>query len=58
MSSLGWEELDILLVSGDAYIDTHANGVSLLGRWLLAHGFKTGIIAQPAWENPAAAASL
>ncbi len=52
MSALGWDELDILLVSGDAYVDSHSFGTSLLGRWLLAHGFKTGIVPQPAWETP------
>lgn len=49
METLGWEELDILLINGDAYVDHPAFGVPLLGRWLVAHGFRTGIIAQPAW---------
>ncbi len=52
MSALGWDELDILLVSGDTYVDSHSFGASLLGRWLLAHGFRAGIVAQPAWETP------
>lgn len=52
MSKLGWEELDILLVTGDAYIDHPTHGAALLGRWLIAHGFRTGLIAQPNWENP------
>ncbi len=51
MSALGWDELDILLVSGDAYVDNHSFGISLLGRWLVAHGYKTGIIAQPDWHS-------
>lgn len=51
MQALGWRELDILLVSGDAYIDHPAFGVPLLGRWLMAHGFKVGIVAQPRWDN-------
>ena len=51
MDSLGWQELDILLIQGDAYIDHPAQGPALLGRWLLAHGFKVGLISQPAWQN-------
>lgn len=44
---LGWEELDIILVSGDTYIDSSYNGSAVIGKWLLKHGFKVGIIAQP-----------
>ncbi len=51
MDELGWPELDILLVSGDAYVDHPAFGPALLGRWLLAHGFRVGIIAQPEWKD-------
>lgn len=47
----GWDALDIILVSGDAYIDHPAFGVSLLGRWLEAHGFRVGIIPQPDWRS-------
>lgn len=43
----GWEELDVLFVSGDAYIDHPAFGVSLLARWLEAAGYRVGIIPQP-----------
>lgn len=50
MKALGWDALDILLVSGDAYIDQPSFGVPLLGRWLVAHGYKVGIIAQPDWR--------
>ena len=53
MQALGWNELDVLLVSGDAYVDHPAFGPALLGRWLLAHGFKVGIIAQPNWAENA-----
>jgi uncharacterized radical SAM protein YgiQ len=53
MKSIGWEELDILLVTGDAYIDHPAFGVALLGRWLCAHGFRVGVVAQPRWDSPA-----
>lgn len=49
--SRGWHELDIVLVTGDAYIDHPAFGVPLLGRWLEAHSFRVGIIAQPDWRS-------
>ncbi len=51
MNALGWDELDVLLVSGDAYVDHHSFGASLLGRWLVANGFRTGLVSQPRWEN-------
>lgn len=47
----GWDELDIIFVSGDAYIDHPAFGVPLLARWLEFHGFRVGIIAQPDWRS-------
>lgn len=50
----GWDELDVVFVTGDAYIDHPAFGVPLLARWLEAHGFRVGIIAQPDWKNPEA----
>lgn len=49
--SRGWHELDIILVSGDAYIDHPAFGVPLLARYLEASGFRVGIIAQPDWRS-------
>lgn len=51
MDRRGWDELDILLVSGDAYVDHPAFGVPLLARWLYAKGYRVGIIAQPRWDN-------
>ena len=51
MQALGWDELDILLITGDAYVDHPAFGVALLGRWLVAHGFRVGICAQPRWQT-------
>lgn len=47
----GWSELDVIFVTGDAYIDHPAFGVPLLARWLEAHGFRVGIIAQPDWRS-------
>lgn len=54
MTERGWDELDILFVSGDAYIDHPAFGVPLLARLLEAEGFRVGILAQPDWRDPAA----
>ena len=51
MRRRGWAELDVIFVSGDAYIDHPAFGVPLLARWLEAHGFRVGIIAQPDWRS-------
>ena len=51
MRSRGWDELDVIFVSGDAYIDHPAFGVPLLARWLERHGFRVGIIAQPDWRS-------
>ena len=50
MERLGWKQLDILLVTGDAYVDHPSFGAPLLGRWLVSQGYKTGIIAQPRWN--------
>ena len=47
----GWDELDIILISGDAYIDHPSFGVPLIGRYLESIGYKVGIIAQPDWRN-------
>ncbi len=48
---LGWTDIDILLVTGDAFIDHPAFGAALLARWLIAHGYRVGIVAQPRWTN-------
>lgn len=58
MDRLGWPALDVLLVTGDAYVDHPAFGAALLGRWLAAHGYRTGIVAQPRWDTPADVAAL
>jgi uncharacterized radical SAM protein YgiQ len=54
MGVLGWDELDILLISGDAYVDHPSFGAALLGRHLTDKGFRVGIAAQPRWEGDAA----
>ena len=52
MARLGWDDLDVLLVSGDAYVDHPSFGAALLGRWLMRHGYRVGIVAQPRWDFP------
>ncbi|MCW8858912.1 MAG: YgiQ family radical SAM protein [Deltaproteobacteria bacterium] len=52
MEERGWDELDVLFVTGDAYIDHPAFGTPLLARLLEHHGYRVGIIAQPDWKNP------
>ncbi|HEY6873302.1 MAG TPA: YgiQ family radical SAM protein [Geobacteraceae bacterium] len=46
----GWDELDVIFVTGDAYIDHPAFGVPLLARWLEFHGFRVGVMPQPDWR--------
>jgi uncharacterized radical SAM protein YgiQ len=47
ITALGWDRLDVILVSGDAYIDSPFIGVAVIGKVLAHHGFRVGIIAQP-----------
>src|SRR6476659_9966988 len=47
MDALGWDSCDVILVTGDAYIDHPAFGMALVGRLLEAQGFRVGILAQP-----------
>ncbi len=49
----GWEELDIIIVTGDAYVDHPGFGTSIIGRVLENAGYRVGVIAQPGWENTA-----
>lgn len=49
----GWQSLDVLLVTGDAYIDHPSFGVALIGRLLESRGYKVAILAQPAFDSPA-----
>lgn len=44
---IGWSELDIIIVTGDAYVDHHSFGAALIGRYLVSKGFRVGVIAQP-----------
>ena len=50
----GWNELDVVLVSGDAYVDHPAFAAAILGRVLEAEGFRVGILSQPDWRSAAA----
>jgi uncharacterized radical SAM protein YgiQ len=58
LEEAGDEPLDVVLVTGDAYVDHNSFGVALIGRWLEDHGYRVGIIAQPAWDGPEAFAAL
>ena len=51
MTQLGWDSCDIILVSGDAYVDHPSFGMAVIGRMLEAQGFRVGIIAQPEWHS-------
>jgi uncharacterized radical SAM protein YgiQ len=51
MDALGWDSCDVIVVSGDAYIDHPSFGMALVGRLLEAQGFRVGIIAQPDWHS-------
>lgn len=51
MDQLGWDSCDIILVTGDAYVDHPSFGMAVIGRTLEAQGFRVGIIAQPDWTS-------
>lgn len=51
MDELGWDSCDIVLVTGDAYVDHPSFGMAVIGRVLESHGFRVGIIAQPDWTS-------
>ena len=58
MDALGWDSCDIIIVTGDAYVDAPSFGMAVLGRFLEAQGFRVGIIAQPDWRDPQALTAL
>src|SRR5579862_4484387 len=58
MDLLGWDQCDVVLVTGDAYVDHPSFGMAIIGRLLEAHGFRVGIIAQPDWQSAAPFAAL
>ncbi|MDH5388713.1 MAG: YgiQ family radical SAM protein [Gammaproteobacteria bacterium] len=51
IDALGWDSCDIILVTGDAYVDHPSFGMAIIGRLLEAQGFRVGIIAQPEWDS-------
>ena len=51
MDELGWDSCDVILVTGDAYVDHPSFGMALIGRLLEAQGFRVGIISQPDWKS-------
>ncbi|MBR2093134.1 MAG: YgiQ family radical SAM protein, partial [Candidatus Methanomethylophilaceae archaeon] len=48
----GWKALDVILVSGDTYTDNSYNGTAVIGHWLIDHGFRVGMVAQPRLDVP------
>ncbi|GAB4510894.1 MAG: YgiQ family radical SAM protein [Sulfuricaulis sp.] len=58
MDELGWDSCDIILVTGDAYVDLPSFGMAIVGRVLEAQGFRVGIIAQPDWKSAEAFKAL
>lgn len=51
MTQLGWDSCDIIIVTGDAYVDHPSFGMAVIGRMLENQGFRVGIIAQPEWQS-------
>ncbi len=51
MDELGWDSCDVIMVTGDAYIDHPSFGMALIGRLLESHGFRVGILDQPNWKD-------
>jgi len=58
MEALGWDSCDVIVVTGDAYVDHPSFGMAIIGRVLEAQGFRVGIIAQPDWHSAEPFAAL
>jgi len=58
MQALGWEQCDVIVVTGDAYVDHPSFGMAIIGRVLEAQGLRVGMIAQPDWHSADAFAAL
>ena len=58
MDALGWDECDVIVVTGDAYVDHPSFGMAIVGRLLEAQGLRVGIIAQPDWHSAEAFRAL
>ena len=58
MDGLGWDSCDVIIVTGDAYVDHPSFGMAVIGRVLEGQGFRVGIIAQPDWRSAGSFAAL
>ena len=58
MDVLGWDSCDVILITGDAYVDHPSFGMAIIGRLLESQGFRVGIISQPDWQSADAFAAL
>ena len=58
METLGWDSCDVILITGDAYVDLPSFGMAIVGRVLEGQGFRVGIIAQPDWQSAEPFAAL
>ena len=51
MKRMKWDQVDVIIVTGDAYVDHPSFGAALIGRWLQLHGFRVAVLAQPDWKG-------
>lgn len=51
VAALGWDYLDVIIISGDAYVDHSSFGAAVIGRWLEKQGLKVAIVPQPNWQD-------
>ena len=58
MDQLGWDSCDVIVVTGDAYVDHPSFGMAIVGRLLESQGFRVGIISQPDWHSAEAFTAL
>src|SRR5579863_5202231 len=58
MQALGWQQCDVIIVTGDAYVDHPSFGMAIIGRVLEAQGLRVGMIAQPDWHSADALRAL
>ncbi len=52
LANRGWDDVDVVFITGDAYVDHPSFAAALLGRLIESYGWKVGIIAQPRWDRP------
>ena len=58
MARRGWDDYDVLIITGDAYVDHPSFGPTIIGRLLEDEGYRVAILAQPDWRTPAAFSAL